>query len=132
MRSWTTAWSLWTRVSWAWYTERSASSTLMKLVRPLAYCSREISSALAAGGHRRPQRDVARLLLGVGHQGVLHVLEPGEHGLLVGRQRLLLAGVLHPDVGAHPARVEEVPLEGGTQRPGAAAGREQVAGLALW
>ena len=63
----------------------------------------------------------AGLFLGVGGQGRFHIGEGGQHGLLIGRQRLVRARVLHTHIGADASGVENPPLHGGAGRPKPAA-----------
>jgi len=68
------------------------------------------------------------LFLGVGGQRRFHIGEGGEHGLFILCQRLVHARVLHTNVGADAAGVENPPLHGRAGRPKAAAAGKPVAG----
>jgi len=52
---------------------------------------------------------VAQLLVGVGDERVLHILERHEDGPFVGSQRLFLAGIRGLDLGADAAEVQQTP-----------------------
>ena len=67
---------------------------------------------------------MAVLLLRIGDDRVLRLLQRIEHGLLVGRQRRLLHGGLGAHFRAHPAEIERPPLHGRPERPELTAGLE--------
>ena len=67
--------------------------------------------------------------MGVGGQRPFNVLKGRQHGLLVVRQRLLLARVLEVDVGANAPGVENPPLRHRPRRPITASRVEPIAGI---
>ena len=69
---------------------------------------------------------IAVLLLCIGHEGVLRLLQRSQNGFLISRQRGLLDGGLGPNFRPHPTEIERPPLQTRAKRPEKAARLERL------
>ena len=100
---------LWVRALSSVYCWRWAVSTLRKSVCPSWKSFKDRSTALRSAVTASLKQLVVHLLLREGDKGVLHVLEGGQHGLLIRNEGLVAEGLLDVDVGNDGAALEDGP-----------------------